>query len=226
MSTESFEVAFRFDGKLADEGVLDGSDHESATRASRRLLALHAYCFLHGKVPTAAQSEGNGYHVRHVATRMGSHYDTWNVVINNAWTIQVVGGIIVTAYADEVKAGISASARFLRDSLRAAIGSGSRSLPDFRRIEPVLEARRGNRERMIDLDAEEDRTRILLKEVTIKVLHDLSRPVGRSAGSLTILVQGEPIVVIDDEMKRLWLTDQISAAVDALRDRQRSISYL
>ena len=159
MTANSFEVVFRFDGNLADEGELDGSDHEAATRASRRLLALHAHCFLHGKVPSAAQSEGRAYHVRHVATQKGSHADYWNVVINNAWAIQIAG-LIGTAYADEVKLAINAAARFLRDSVRSAVGMGSKSLPEIIKIEPVLETWAGNRQPMIDTDAEHDQLRL------------------------------------------------------------------
>jgi hypothetical protein len=217
MTPNSFEVAFCFDGGLADEGVLDGSDHEAATRASRRLLALHAHCILHSRVPSAAQSEGHGYHVRHVATRRGSHLDVWNVVISNAWTIQIVGGLLGAAYASEVKAGINAAALFLRDSLRAAVGMGPKNLPRFPRIEPILEARGGNRDPMFDIDSEDDAVRLRLREVTIQVLHDVARPVGRSARNLTILIEGEPIAVIDEQMKRQLLADQISTAVAVLK---------
>ena len=223
MVTSSFEVAFRFEGRLADEGVLDGSDHEATTQAVRRLLALHAHCFLHGKVPSAALSDGNGYHVQHVATRMGSHIDVWNVVINNPWTIQVVGGVMGTAYANEVKAGINASARFLRDSVRSALGTGSVRLPEFKREQNVLEARDGNREPMIDIDAEIESERIRLRGVTIRVLQDVARPIGRSAARVTIIIEEESVAVIDEDTKRCWLSDEIGTAVMLLRDRRRGL---
>ena len=218
--SDSLQVKFSFDGRLAADNQLDGSDHETATRASRRLLALHAHCSITGRVPTSAVSETDQYHVRHMATRAGSHIDVWNVVINSPWTVQLVGGLIGTAYADEVKGGINAFARFLRQSVRSALDLGPRHLPVFPRVEPVFEARDGNRQPIIDVEAEQHTERAKLREVTIRILHEIARPIGRSASTLAIIIEGELAATIDETMKRRWLVDQISNAVTLLPRNQ------
>jgi len=223
--TASFEVTFKFDGRLADQGILDGSDHEAAVAGSRRLLALHAHAFIHGFVPRAAQSEGEGYHVVHVASHKGSHNDLWQVIINNAWTVQIVGGVLAGAYANEVKAVINASARFLGDSVRAAIGTGPDHLPELRRKEPILEASNGNRQPIIDVESEQRHERVRLRQLTSRVLLDVARPVGRSAGSLAIIVERETIAFIDEDAKRRWLDDQITTAVRNMRQPVLGIDH-
>ncbi len=223
MTENRFQVEFRFDGRLADEGEIDGSDHEAAISASRRLLALNAHCCLSGKVPASAVSESKQYHVRHLGSRKGSHTDFWAVVVNNAWTVQIVGGLIGAAYANEVKAGVNVCARFLRDSIKSALNTGPGHLPEFPRVEPVFEAHDGNWEPMIDMEAEQEAVRLQLREITIRVLHEVARPVGRSASKLTVVIDGEPVAVIDEAMKRRWLSEQIGEAVAVLRDRQHRL---
>jgi len=214
MTTNAFEVAFKFDGRLADQGMLDGSDHETAIAASRRLLALHAHSFLHGKVPRAALSDGSGYHVVHVATRKGSHEDVWQIILNSQWTVQIMGGMVGGALANILTDAV----RVVRDSLKAAIATGPRHLPEFRRVEPVLQMDDGNREPIVDLGQEQDAERRKLRTVVAQVLLDTARPVGRSASRLTITVEREIVAVIDEETKQRWLADQITEAVRGMRN--------
>ena len=214
-----FQVAFKFDGYLADEGMLDGSDYEHTTQATRRLLALHAHAYLHAKVPSSAVSEGKGYQVRHVTSYRGSHVDLWAVYIFPS--ALMVAGVVGNAYAAEIKSGINAASGFLRDSVQTALGIRSARRPEFQRIEPGFEDRGGNRAPMIDIDREFDDQRLRLRDVTIRVLHDVARPIGRSAQRLTILIEGEPVAIIDEHLKRRWLEAEITEAVHALRENKR-----
>lgn len=213
-----FEVEFRFDGLLAKEGDLDGSDQEHSISAARRILGLHAHCFLTGQVPRAAVSQSKLYHVRHRGSYQACHVDMWAVVIIP--TSLALGQIVGNAYSSEIKQGINTAARFLRDGLRAAVGSGSRELPRFREFQPVLESYSGNHDPIVDIEMEQQRERTRLREITSRVLfEDAARAIGRSADLLTIRVAGEIAITIDIDAKNRWLDKQITAAVNSIRNQ-------
>ena len=153
-----------------------------------------------------------------MASRVGSHVDIWSVVIDPVFL--TASSIVGSAYAAEIKQGINGACRFLRESVRSALGTGSLHLPEFRR-EPVLEAWDGNREPLVDIELEHERQRLRLRELTARVLGDLARPVGRSAARLTIVLEGEQIAVIDEDAKRRWLAGQITAAISNMRGQAR-----
>jgi hypothetical protein len=200
MAIDRFEVTFRFTGGLADSGMLDGSDHTTSTQAVRRLLALHAHCSISGRVPRASLSEGVGYHVRHVASPKGSHADIWAIVFDPK-TVGVAS-YFAGMYSSEIKLGINAGARFLRDSLRSALGTGPSHLPEFPRTEPVLSGLAENRAPLVDTDAEQDSERGRLREATVRILFDAARPIGRSADCLEIDIDGAVVATIDLETLR------------------------
>lgn len=219
---ERFEVCIRFDGGLAAEGALDGSDHERATIASRRLLALHASCYLNGRVPASAVSEAAGYQVRHTGSKQACHIDVWEVYVFETAlaAATTLGGV----YSSEVKAVLNACATFLADSIRSAIGTGSSHLPEFRPIVPVLTLRDGNRAPSIDIESEHVAQRKRLRGLTSRVLAEVARPVGRSAETLTVSIQGAQVAVVDAHAKRSLLAtqeleDQIGVAVRLIQKR-------
>lgn len=219
MTDGKFIVVFKFDGGLADDGGLDGSDHVEATEAARRLLALHAQTFFTGVIPRSAQSRGAAYHVRHSHTFQGSSCDQWGVY--------VAAGYLLDIYKPQVKQLLDAAARFLAGSIRSALGVGPRDQPTFLRIEPVLSSGHGNGEPLIDMDAIDDEKRAALRAITMQVLYELARPVGRSADRLSILIDGQLIAEIDQraksrlhEERQAYLEDQIGDAVSHLRGRR------
>ncbi len=225
IANKGFEVSFRFEGRLADSGSLDGSDHEAATRAGRRLLALHAHAFLTGRVPRAAVSERGGYHIRHAGSRQGSHIDFWQVVVANPnpWLV-AAGCFLGSAYQVEIKSAINAAASFCWQSIRAAVRTAFVDVPPLPRIEPTLVGFDANRMPLIDDEAENAPERYRFYETALGALIDLSRPVGRSADVLTILIDGKPVAVIDEATKRRMMDErqrlldrEIGDAVLALR---------
>ena len=130
------------------------------------------------------------------------------------------GQIVGNAYSSEIKKGINGAARFLRDGLRSAVGSGTSELPRFREIDPVLESCSGNREPIFDIETEQRRERARLRETTSRVLfEDAARAIGRSADLLTIRVAGEVAVTIDIDAKNRWIDKQITAAINSIRSQ-------
>ncbi len=226
MTEGKFIVEFRFDGGLATRGVLDGSDHVTATEAARRLLALHAHTLFGGEVPRNALSQSGAYRVVHVGTRVGCSVDGWEVwVLGSGGAVLGVAKWYADTYRSEIRDYTTAAARaaqgFLRDSINAVLRIGSRDLPAFPRIEPVLSSIYGNGEPMIDLDALDENKRELLRAITVQVLHDLARPVGRSAELLSILIDGQLVAEIDERAKARLYEDQISDFVHRLPRRQQ-----
>ncbi len=218
-ANEGFGVAFQFEGLLADVAGLDGSDHEAATQAARRLLALHSQVFLTGKVPRAALSEGDGYHVIHVASRQGSHVDLWQILVTNPnpWLVTVAGGLGFFLFEDEIKLAVKKAKRFLRNSVRTTLRSRPYQPPEIPLAQPVLQALSGNNAPIVDVEIEAAYERERLRDVTVHILSDLARPIGRSAHTLTIIVDGERIATIDGALKSRLVREREEASARQLR---------
>lgn len=228
MTEGKFTVEFKFYGREADTGRLDGSDHLEATKAARRLLALNAYVFFHGKLPHQAESKTDEFHVFHVGTFHNCISDVWEVAIPGSAV--AVGAYYAKLYSDEVKQATNAAARFLRDIIRAALGIGSLNLPEMSRIEPVLPEHGGNGAPIMDVEEEQEKTRTALRALVTQVLHELSRPVGRSAERLDIYIDRELVATIDATGKaqlyddhQSYLDEQITSAVKGIRVRQNTL---
>jgi hypothetical protein len=218
IANQGFEVAYRFEGRLADSGTLDGSDHETSTQAGRRLLALHAHAFLTGRVPKAAASERAGYHIQHVASRQGSHIDFWRVVVTdpNPWLVAaacILGG----AYQQRIQTCIDAMASAFAQSIRAVVSTAFDDVPHLPTTNLTLTRADGNRMPMLDPDAEGEQERYRLYELALRVITELARPVGRSADRLTVIVDGSNVAVIDEMTRR-----RITAERQRLLDREIS----
>lgn len=228
MTDVKITVQFKFDGGLATQGVLDGSDHSESTVAVRRLLSLHVHTFLFGEVPHAARSQGEGYHVMHVGTREGCSYDEWQIWITTAAATAAVIKWYADTYRPEIKdattACVVAARAFIADSLRAVLGIGARQVPEFQRVEPVLRAVSGNGEPLVDTDALADRRRGEFHERTRRALYDSARPVGRSAETLVISIDGQRVVEIDRQSKASLLELDITRAVRGLRGNPQAVA--
>ena len=228
MATNGFQVKFVFDGRLAEYGELDGSDYAQTADASRRLLATHAHCWATGRIPFAAVSNTQHYQIRHAGSWRGSHVDLWNVVLNVARDPATTAAIAAatfgeTSYPGTTRQAISGAARFLKDSLRYAMDAASYTMPQFPRIEPVLEMQDGNHEPLLDVSAESDRLWAELRTRTRKGLHELARPVGRSADTLCVWIDDELVATFDETTKRRFVTlsDLISEAVIPLQQSRQ-----
>ena len=96
-------------------------------------------------------------------------------------------------------------------------------MPQFPHIQPVLEMQDGNHEPLLDVSAESDRLWAELRTRTRKVLHELARPVGRSADTLCVWIDDELVATFDETTKRRFVTlsDLISEAVIPLQQSRQ-----
>lgn len=208
MADDRFEVQFRFDGGLATSGKLDGSDHEVVTSAVRRLLAVHAHCFLHRKVPVAAFAEGRGYHVQHAGSSATCHVDHWEIVLG-------VSAIGSSDRPEEVKGAIAGCVSFLQASLRSVVTG---ELNDAEFFEPASEESKSDAE--TDKDVGLEAIRRELQVLTARVLYEgVARPIGRSAEALSITINGEQVIAIDDNVKTRLFQHNITLALKDMRSR-------
>lgn len=133
-------VIFRFDGRLAERGDLDGSDAEHFTSGARRLLAIQAGFFTTGKAPTSAVARTERYHVIRSTRSRGSVIDPW--------TIAIVGGAAGSVFGHySIKAKDYTFANFAKESLGSCLSGKCSVPPTLARIEPSLSrSDRGNAE--------------------------------------------------------------------------------
>ena len=213
------KICFKFEGLLADQHLLDGSDAVAFHEAARQYLALHAYFFVHGRVPNGGTVNfTKEYRVYQAAPQQGS--------VEYYWLVEIAQH--VSNGAAEI-AGAILFEHFFGDSLRALLSRKPTPPPPLWKHQQILEGHDGNRAPIIDVEAERIEHWRQLQERGTGIAIGWLRPIGRSAETVAVRCVGTATVLFGrNELDRLqdihWQNRQlqITRAVDQLRSEKAS----
>lgn len=193
MQTEA-RVIFRYDGLRAEIGRLGASDSEQNFSGVRRLLSAHAHCFVTGQVPANSVDRTKHYWVEREGAERGCVIDPWIVTFTAG-----VAAMIAGTYSIRV---IDKFGPFLAQSILSCLENELPDVPYSERLEPTLHRIDGGNRQVFDFENEHRRQQELLKRTTTLSMLSVSRPIGRSASSLTIVCEGAPPIIINDVVVR------------------------
>jgi hypothetical protein len=184
-------IAFKFEGRLANQHSIDASDGVTFHEAARQLSALHAYYFTSGALPNGgAVNHTKAYRVLENAPQAGSieFFHLIELFVDAA--VVAAGGRFGLLLFDE----------FFADSIRQIIARGRRNAgPLWARDDRVLESALGNREPIFDVERDATLRWDRFLDRCVSPFAGCLRPLGRSADTLTIRAGNAPPITIGVE---------------------------
>lgn len=200
---QAHRIVFRFDGGLADRGLLDASDLIAYDAGVRQLLGLHAHFLMTGgKVPRGGVlTEGPGYHIYSKDPKVACYEGHWIVELGIATLRAAAGPAVgkVVEYTYE---------HLLKDSLGPILSRRQSSMPLDVRMEPVLPGLDRINSPVFDVEAERQHRWGQLRERATIIMPNAFRPVGKDSrtGARTLVIRGENLEVLavdEADMRRL-----------------------
>jgi hypothetical protein len=202
-----FEIAFKFEGGLADQHALDGSDGVAFHEYARQFLALHAHFFVQGQVPKGgAINHTKTYRVLERATREGSIDLVYWVQLFAAGAVSAVGYNVGNLLYD----------MYLKECLLDLL-TPAKAPPFHLRREPVFENTNGNREPIVDLDLESEQRWRDLRQRSRTSAIGWMKPIGRSAETVTVSPGNQRPIKFDISHLRYLREQEITQAVKSIR---------
>ena len=209
MSTN--RISFKFEGGLADRHLLDASDGVTFETAARQLLATQAYYFVHESVP-------NGGAINHTYEYRVYQAGRANGSIIYDYVLEFFG-----KFNDEIMKELAHElVGFMLASLRHALKRRSAPpAPLWPVAQSELRAVDGNREPLVDREADREYHWQQYAERQTSVLVDVLRPLDRSATTLSIFCDGNHLVKLGiDDLRRLQVMRREDQEARMVRERQ------
>jgi hypothetical protein len=148
------------------------------TAGAQEFLGAHAYFYTEGRIPANVQDHSRYFQLHDLRQKNGS------------WEAQYVIDLFVDEYIrnltkDAARFAATATEAGFLSLIYLSVEAWRKRKPlgrtPFERIEPVLEFTNGNREPIVDVEAERDWHRRRLFERTDSSMSKMTAPIGRAA---------------------------------------------